>query len=110
MKKEKESENEMPAFVDFSGGERGKFFGKIKYANRSATQRDAAKCFAICLLTDDPELLIPLKIYQVALVDEGYLKVKDENGDVVSYPEEYFALVSFPQDIARRLKEAQQAA
>ena len=99
----------MPALVDFSGGERGKFFGKFKYAKRT-TQRNSETRFAICLLTDDPELLIPLKIYQVEIIDAGYLKVTDESGDAADYPEEYFALVSFPQDIEQRLKEAQQAA
>ncbi len=73
-------------------------------------KRNPATCFAICLLTDDPELLIPLKIYQVEITDASYLKVMDESGDTADYPEEYFALVSFPQAIARRLREAQQAA
>ncbi|MFN2455752.1 MAG: hypothetical protein ABR577_16200 [Pyrinomonadaceae bacterium] len=103
-------ENKMPASVDFSEGERGKFFGKFKYANHT-TRRNPETCFAICLLTDDPELLIPLKIYRVEMSDAaGYLQVTNESGDAKAYPERYFALVSFPQDIERRLKEAQQAA
>ncbi len=28
-------EHKMPASIDFSGGERGKFFGKVRYANRT---------------------------------------------------------------------------
>ncbi len=101
----------MPALVDFSAGERGKFFGKFNYANRTtATRRNPETCFAICLSTDDPELLIPLKIYRVEITDVGYLKVTDESGDAAEYPEEYFALVSFPQDIEQKLKEAQEAA
>ncbi len=27
--------NKMPASIDFSGGERGKFFGKLSYVNRN---------------------------------------------------------------------------
>lgn len=99
----------MPASVDFSGGERGKFFGKFKYQKRTA-RRNPEMCFAICLLTDDPELLIPLKIYQVEIIDKRYLQVTDESGDAVFYPQQYFALVRFPQDIEQRLKEAQEAA
>lgn len=80
-----------------------------KNPSERARQRNPAKDFAICLSSDDPELLIPLKIYQVEVTETG-IRVKEESGDLVDYPEEYFALVSFPQDLERRLKEAQQAA
>jgi hypothetical protein len=63
--------------------------------------------FAICVDTDDPDLLTPRMVYQV-LPDEraaesGYLRVIDNEGEDYLYPAKYFVLVSFPQQVKRVL-------
>ena len=51
-------------------------------------------CFAICIDTDDPDLLTPRMVYQV-LPDESaaksdYLRVVDNEGEDYLYPSKYF--------------------
>jgi hypothetical protein len=59
--------------------------------------------FAICIKSDDPDLLTPRMLYQV-LPDESaarshYLRVIDNEGEDYLYPEDYFLRVHFPNDI-----------
>jgi len=59
--------------------------------------------FAICIKSDDPDLLTPRMLYQV-LSDEHaatshYLRVIDNEGEDYLYPEDYFLRVNFPNDI-----------
>ena len=63
--------------------------------------------FAICINTDDADLLTPRMVYQV-LPDEGaarsdYLRVIDNEGEDYLYPAKYFVLVDFPQPVKRAL-------
>lgn len=63
--------------------------------------------FAICIQTDDPDLLTPRRIYQV-LPDESaarsnYLRVIDNEGEDYLYPAGYFILVDFPPVVERAL-------
>jgi hypothetical protein len=63
--------------------------------------------FAICVETDDPDLLTPRMVYQI-LPDENaaksaYLRVIDNEGEDYLYPARYFVLVDFPQPIQRVL-------
>lgn len=53
--------------------------------------------FAICIVTDDPDLLTPRRIYQV-LADEqaaeaNYVRVIDNEGEDYLYPADYFVFV-----------------
>jgi hypothetical protein len=73
------------------------------YSSVSQKRRNAEKSFAICIRTDDPELLIPNKIYQVALLDGDLLKVTDEAGESAIYPADYFLLVSFSPEVEKLL-------
>ncbi|MGH7450381.1 MAG: hypothetical protein ACRENG_03480, partial [bacterium] len=55
--------------------------------------------FAICINTDDPDLLTPRMVYQV-LPDESaaksnYVRVIDNEGEDYLYPAEYFIFVDF---------------
>jgi hypothetical protein len=66
--------------------------------------------FAICISTDDPDLLTPRKIYQV-LPDESadrskYIRVIDNEGEDYLYPAEYFIFVAFPLAAERALLQA----
>jgi hypothetical protein len=63
--------------------------------------------FAICINTDDPDLLTPRMIYEV-LPDESaaksnYIRVIDNEGEDYLYPAEYFVFVNFPQTIEQTL-------
>lgn len=63
--------------------------------------------FAICIHTDDPDLLTPRMIYEV-LPDEGaarsnYIRVIDNEGEDYLYPADYFVFVDFPWAIEQTL-------
>ena len=63
--------------------------------------------FAICINTDDPDLLTPRRIYEV-LSDESaarsnYIRVVDNEGEDYLYPAEYFIFIDFPPAIKRVL-------
>jgi len=63
--------------------------------------------FAICINTDDPDLLTPRSVYEV-LPDESalksnYVRVVDNEGEDYLYPADYFVFVEFPQAVQRTL-------
>ncbi|CAN5577984.1 hypothetical protein BH20ACI4_BH20ACI4_08770 [soil metagenome] len=65
--------------------------------------------FAICLTGEDDEL-IPLKIYKV--IFHPQLKtctVKDENGETLACPIEWFLPVRFPENISKTLEQTELA-
>jgi len=69
--------------------------------------KNLSKRFAICVDTDDPDLLTPRMVYQV-LPDEdaaesGYLRVIDNEGEDHLYPAGYFVFVDFPQPVQQVL-------
>jgi hypothetical protein len=77
-----------------------------------AKRKDSSQQFAICIQSDDADLLTPRMIYQV-LVDESaaksnYIRVIDNEGEDYLYPAEYFIFVDFPQEIERALLRASQ--
>ena len=61
------------------------------------------KVFAICIATDDPELLVPRKIYQVMVLDDDLVKVTDEAGEAAVYPAACFILISLPHEVEKTL-------
>ena len=61
--------------------------------------------FAICLRTDDPTLLIPLKIYAATFSQSGLVRVIDETGEAAVYPEDFFLPVLFPKEVERLLAQ-----
>lgn len=69
--------------------------------------QNATPQFAICIKTDDPDLLTPRKIYQ-GLPDESaakshYIRVIDNEREDYLYPAEYFIFVDFPRGVAHVL-------
>jgi hypothetical protein len=77
-----------------------------------AKRKDSSPQFAICIQSDDAELLTPRMIYQI-LPDESaaksnYIRVIDNEGEDYLYPAEYFIFVDFPQEIERALLRASQ--
>jgi len=66
--------------------------------------------FAICLRSDDSDLLTPRRIYQV-LPDDGaakskYIRVIDNEGEDYLYPAAYFVFVDFPPAVEQKLLRA----
>ena len=66
--------------------------------------------FAVCVATDDPDLLTPRMIYQV-LPDESaarsdYVRVIDNEGEDYLYPAKYFVIVDLPPEVERALLRA----
>ena len=56
--------------------------------------------FAICINTDDPDLLTPRMVYEV-LPDESaaksnFIRVMDNEGEDYCYPADFFVFVKFP--------------
>jgi len=73
-------------------------------------QRHVPGQFAICIKTDDADLLTPRKIYQV-LPDESaarshYVRVIDNEGEDYLYPADYFIFMEFPQEVTQALLQA----
>lgn len=75
-------------------------------AARSKSKRQ----FAICIQTDDSDLLTLRRIYEV-LPDESaarsqYIRVIDDEGEDYLYPAAYFVFVDFPRAIEQALLQA----
>ena len=73
-------------------------------------QRNSALKFAVCIQSDDADLLTPRMIYQI-LPDESaakseYVRVIDNEGEDYLYPAKYFIFLDLPQEIERALSEA----
>jgi hypothetical protein len=73
---------------------------------------DSTSQFAICIHTDDADLLTPRMIYKI-LPDESaaksnYIRVIDNEGEDYLYPADYFIFVDFPREIERALLRASQ--
>ncbi|HQO35691.1 MAG TPA: hypothetical protein PLG59_13580 [bacterium] len=76
----------------------------------TTTCRKAASQFALCIHTDDPDLLTPRMVYEV-LSDEdaresAFVRVIDNEGEDYLYPSGYFVFVEFPQAVKEALLNA----
>jgi hypothetical protein len=73
-------------------------------------RRNNALKFAVCIQSDDPDLLTPRKIYQVlpdpSAAKSNYVRVVDNEGQDYLYPAQYFMFLDLPQEIERALSEA----
>jgi len=73
-------------------------------------QKNSPPQFAICIHTDDADLLTPRMIYQVLPDESGaeskYIRVIDNEGEDYLYPAEYFILFDFPATVERALLRA----
>ncbi len=70
------------------------------------TPRRTRKQFAICINTDEPELLELRKIYQVTVLGDDCLKVIDEAGEAAVYSADHFVLIDLPREAERALFHA----
>jgi hypothetical protein len=73
-------------------------------------RRTATPQFAICIRTDDPDLLTPRMVYRVVpdanAERSRYLRVIDNEGQDYLYPADYFLLVDLPAAVERALLRA----
>ena len=74
------------------------------------TRAKPKRQFAICIRTDDPDLLTPRRIYEV-LPDESaaksrYVRVIDNEDEDYLYPASYFVFVDFPPEVEQALLQA----
>jgi len=74
------------------------------------TRPKSRRQFAICIRTDDPDLLTPRRIYEV-LPDESaakshYVRVIDNEGEDYLYPGAYFVFADFPPAVEQALMQA----
>ena len=74
------------------------------------TRAKSKRQFAICIRSDDLDLLMPRRIYEV-LPDESaakshYIRVIDNEDEDYLYPTSYFVLVDFPPAVEQALLQA----
>jgi hypothetical protein len=66
--------------------------------------------FAICIRTDDSDLLTPRRIYEVlpdkSAAKSQYIRVVDNEGEDYLYPAAYFLFVEFPPAVEQALLQA----
>lgn len=81
--------------------------GELQPSRTFELQKDSqdktASTWAICLKTDDPELLIPFKVYHVHLSGKTLIGVIDEIGESAIYPAENFLILNLPPSAEKRL-------
>lgn len=66
--------------------------------------------FAICIRTDDPDLLTPRRVYEMlpdkSAAKSQYIRVIDNEGEDYLYPASYFVFVDFPPTVEQALLQA----
>ena len=55
---------------------------QIKVSKLPSAKREG---FALCLKSDEPDLLVPMKVYRVKFSSNGYIGVIDEEGEAAFY-------------------------
>lgn len=64
---------------------------------------------AICIQSDDPDLLTPRMIYEILpdknAAKSNHVRVIDNEGEDYLYPAKFFLFVDFPLTVKRRLKK-----
>src|SRR6267378_262635 len=62
--------------------------------------------FAVCIETDDPEMLIPRKIYEIDYFpDLQLIALTDEAGEAAVYPADHFVLIDLPAEVKSAFAE-----
>ncbi|HKZ80268.1 MAG TPA: hypothetical protein VJ124_18480 [Pyrinomonadaceae bacterium] len=74
------------------------------------TRPKSRRQFAICIRTDDPDLLTPRRIYEVlpdkSAAKSQYVRVIDNEGEDYLYPGTYFVFADFPPAVEQALMQA----
>jgi len=99
--------DEMQEEYDFSKGKRGMFRGLIKKKTVNLPQ---SKGTAVCIKTENEELLQPRKIYDAVFIGEDLIQVTDETGESAIYSSELFLRIYLPAEIEAALEESDKLA
>ena len=80
------------------------------WIKKMARKNDKECKFAVCIESDDPDLLTPRRIYQV-LPDESaaksnYIRVIDNEDEDYLYPADYFLFIELPRNVELALLKA----
>lgn len=70
----------------------------------STERRELERRFAICVQTDDPELLQPRKVYEIDIYQNDLVRVIDEAGEAAIYPADHFVLIDLPPNVKEALQ------
>ena len=74
--------------------------------------KTVAPKLAVCIQSDDPDLLTPRMIYQVlsdnSASKSDYVRVIDNEGEDYLYPAKYFIFVELPNEVQRALVKTDQ--
>ena len=79
------------------------------YEVDSSEIKPPIETWAVCVETDDDELLIPGKLYLVKISDNA-VWVRDEEDEAALYPKEFFIPVALPVEVTQKLTNLPQAA
>lgn len=66
--------------------------------------------YALCIKSDEPELLVPFKVYPAKFSSQGRIRIIDEEGEAAVYPPDYFIRVKLPDEVEEVFVEYQKAA
>jgi hypothetical protein len=70
----------------------------------------AERRFAICIKSDDSDLLTPRKVYEVLRDSKaekcGFIRVIDNEGEDYLYASSYFVFISLPAEVSEALRQA----
>lgn len=79
-------------------------FGRETIVKIPKSRKVEREVFAVCIKTDDEELLIPTKIYKVKL-GGNRVTLTDEEGEVAVYPLDFFLVLSLTPSAKSTLAE-----
>ena len=68
----------------------------------SSETESLIETWAICIETDDEELLIPGKLYFIKISGDAVL-VRDEEDEAALYSKDFFIPVALPQEVTQKL-------
>lgn len=82
------------ADMNFEQSEKALVFGKETFIPKVSVDENGEKeVFAICLKSDDENLLVPMKVYKIKLRGKRVLVIDEENEPAV-YPADFFLVLS----------------
>jgi hypothetical protein len=90
------NDDEMKEEYDFSKGKRGMFRGLVK---EKKSDLPKTKGLAVCIKSDNEELLRQRKIYNAVFIGEELVQVKNENGEQAIYPTSCFLRIELPAEV-----------
>lgn len=88
--------DEMKKEYDFSKGKRGMFRGLIKEKKSGLPQ---IKGLAVCIKTDNEEVLQKRKIYNGIFIGDDLVQVTDETGEESIFSTQYFLRIHLPAEM-----------